>query len=348
MKKNNLKNFLTGVVALGTVLALLTGCTNATASVSGSVKAGESDDLRTLRVAIMTNQTDQYATYIGTEAGIFEKHNIKLDITEYVAGINTVDAIVNGTADTGLLADFAAVNRLGNTLHDTNLNLFAELSRSKSTQGGVYVAPEFADDPSRLSEGDGWIAQIGTVTEYINWQAQKALNLDPATQKTVNIDSQQTALALAQNGGASAVVASGAQAEKYENYGWVRILDYGDIGSVIGAYLVTTNDFLAENVDLLADYLVALDESVQYINDNLDDSAEKISARYGIDAEQFKLDWKVPSIIIGFSEEGAQNLDDVNSWAYGEGRYPEAYNVRDFIKTDAIEKAFPERVTIEK
>ncbi|MBR1864268.1 MAG: ABC transporter substrate-binding protein [Ruminococcus sp.] len=354
MKNINANKGYRKIIIAAAVAALaagtLTGC-GAKASAANSpavTKTEDGKELKTLRVAIMTGQPDQYADFIGTEEGIFEKHGIKLETTEYVAGINTVDAIVNGTADTGLLADFAAVNRIGNTLHDTDLDLFAELSSSKATDGGVYVAPEYADDVSKLADSAGWITHIGTVSEYYNWQGQVALGLDPATQKAVNTDSTQTALAAAANGEASAVVASGSQAKKYEEIGWKLAATSDEVGSVVGSYLVTTDGFIDANADLLADYLSALDESVQFINNDLDSAADRISAKFGIDAEQFKSDWKTRTIVIGFTEEGAANLDNVNEWALGQNKYPEAYNIRDFINTSAIEKAFPDRVTLTK
>lgn len=348
IKKLNIKKFLGTALISAVIISSFAGCASGSASNSNQASAEGNNELRNLRVALMTGQPDQYAVFIGTEEGIFEKHNIKLETTEYAAGINTVDAIVNGTADTGLLADFAAVNRFGNTLHDTNLNLFAELSSGKANDGGVYVAPEYANDLSKLADSAGWITNIGTVSEYYNWQGQVALGLDPSTQKAVNTDSTQTALAVASKGNASAVVAHGSLAKKYEELGWVLAATSDEVGSVIGGYLVTTNEFLDGNTDLLADYLTALNESVDYINHNLDESAKKISGKFGIEAEQFKADWKNQTIVIGFSEEGAKNLDDVNSWAFGQGKYPEEYNVRDFIRTEAIEKAFPDRVTLKK
>ena len=361
-KRINLKKVTLAAIALAFTMGTLTACgSSGSASASnnaettatntntslGSETAG-SGELQTIRVGIMTGQADQYAAYIGTEEGIYEKYGINLETTEYAVGINTVDAIVNGTADTGLLADFAAVNRIGNTLHATNLNLFAELSSSKATTGGVYVAPEYADNLDELENSAGWITNIGTVSEYYNWQAQVALGLDPDTQKAVNTDSTQTALAAATNGEATAVVASGSLAKKYEELGWTLVATSDEVGSVVGAYLVTTNEFLEGNTELLSNYLLALDESVNFINDNLDASAEKISAKFGVDKDQFISDWQTRTIIIGFTEEGAQNLDDVNAWAYGQGKYSEEYNIRDFIRTEAIEAAFPDRVTLSK
>ncbi len=357
MRSSNTIKALSTAIASTLAITMFAGCastsTTSTAEtysvdISASSSSDNNDSLRTIRVGIMTGQPDQYAAFIGTEEGIFEKYGIKLETTEYAAGINTVDAIVNGTADTGLLADFAAVNRIGNTLENTNLNLFAELGISVVNSGGIYVAPEYATDPSSLDGSAGWTVSIGTVSEYFVWQAQTYLGLDPDKQNLVPTDSSATALAAATKGDVSATVATGAQAARYEEIGWEKIASPNDFGYKVGTYLVTTNEYLDTNTDLLADYLKALDESVTYINNNLDGVADRVSVKFGISPEDFKLNWSQYDLIIGSTEEGAVHLEDVGAWAVSHGKYPTEYNIRDYIRTEAIEKAFPDRVTVKK
>lgn len=353
MKKRIIGKAVSIALVSAVISCTLAGCGGAgsdgSSSTAPAAPAEEgSGELKTIRVGIMTGQPDQYAVFIGSEEGIFEKNGLSVETSEYAVGINTVDAIVNGNADTGLLADFAAVNRLGNTLHNTNLNLFAELGMSTANSGGIYVAPEYADDPLSLDQTKGWITHIGTVSEYYTWQAQTYLGLDPDTQNLVNTDSNQTALAAASNGEATAVVETGSSAKRFEELGWVKIASPEDFGYQVGTYLVTTDEFLENNVDLLAAYLTALDESVQYINENLDDSAAKISEKFGVEEDDFKADWTRYNLIIGSTEEGAVHLEEVGKWAFSQGKYQEDYNIRDFIRTEAIEKAFPDRVTVKK
>ena len=349
-KSGKIKRIISLAVSIVLIISSLTACAKSAAKAGevSSTPTAEGTELRTIRVAFMTGQPDHYAAVIGQEEGIYEKHGIKLEATEYAYGINTIDAIANGTGDVGQCADFAGVNRIGNTLDYNQLVFYAELSSINSTTGGVYVAPEYADDLSKLEDSAGWITSIGTRTEYSNWYAQTALGLDPDKQKSVNTDSTATSLAAAQNGDASAVVASGSQAKKYEEYGWKLVATSDQVSAKTGAYLVTSKPYIEANADILADYLAALDESVKYINDHLDEVADRLSAKLGVDPENFKTDWKTPHIVIGFTEEGAQNLEDIAGWAATHGKYEKPYNVRDFIITTAVEKAFPDRVTIKK
>jgi len=352
MKKTvKTKRILSLAFAVLFIFASLTGCSKNEAKAGeadGTKQGTEGKELRTIRVAFMTGQTDHYAAVIGQEEGIYEKHGIKIEGTEYAYGINTIDAIANGTGDVGMCADFAGVNRIGNTLDYNQLVFYAELAVSNATTGGVYVAPEYADDLSKLENSPGWIASIGTRSEYSNWYAQTALGLDPDKQKAVNTDSTATALAAATNGEASVVVSSGSQAKKYEALGWKLVATSDQVSAATGSYLVTSKQYIEANADILADYLAALDESVKYINDHLDDVANRLSAKLGVDPENFKSDWKTPQIVIGFTEEGAQNLESIANWAADHGKFEKKYNVRDFIITTAVEKAFPDRLTIKK
>ncbi len=329
-------------IILSAILAL---STTALAACSNSAAPTGNGELKTLRVANMTGQPDQYADYIGIEQGIFKKYGIDVQTTEFVAGINTVDSIVTGTADTGILADFAAVNRFGNTLHANTLVIFSDLASGVSTNGGLYVAPKYADNLKALNDSEGWITQIGTVIEYFNWQAQTYLGLDISKQKVVQTDSNMTSLALAKNGDASAVVATGAQGKRYEEQGWKLVASPKDIGIDVSSYLITTKDFAEKNSELLANYIKALDESVAYINSHLDESAEKIAARFGIEAEDFKSNWTQLTIKFGLSEEAAAHLSSVKDWAFANGKFPEDYNIRQFYNDKAAKVAFPERVT---
>ena len=333
------KIFLAAVLAISSLS--LAACSK------NESKPENSDNLRVLRVANMTGQPDQYADYIGIEQGIFKKYNIDVQTTEFVAGINTIDSVVTGTADTGLLADFAAANRFGNTLHATNLVIFSDLSAGSSNNGGIYVAPKYANDLAALDGSRGWITNIGTVSEYYNWQAQKYLNLDPAKQKSIQADSSLTRLALAQNGGASAAVVTGSEIKRFEEKGWVKVADSNAAGINVYAYLITTKEFAEKNTDLLADYLKALKESFEYINANLDEAAVKISGRFGIDAEDFKSNWKQLNLRSGLSEDGAAHLSEIKDWAFENGKFPEDYNIRQFYYTNAAKTAFPDEVTVD-
>ena len=102
----NIKKIIAVIASTALTATLLASCGSSSSGKTAKKVTKDGKELSVLRVANMTGQPDQYADYIGMEQGIFEKYGISLETSEYAAGINTVDAIATGTADTGLLADF--------------------------------------------------------------------------------------------------------------------------------------------------------------------------------------------------------------------------------------------------
>ena len=334
------------------VFASLTGCGNTADSGKGESAAAStsssSEDLVTVRDAVMTGQLDQYATEVGIWQGIFEKYGIDLQTTEFVAGINTIDAVVNGTADIGMMADYATVNRLGNTLDATNLQIFSQISGGQAAlSGGLYVDPKYKDDLDSLDGSAGFMYQEGTVTYYYACKCIEYLGLDESKQNLINTDSSQTRLALIEKGGASAVYANGSEAKYIEDAGWVQVATSEEIGIQTGSYFLATDQYISDNIDTLANFLLAVDESTQYINDNLDESAQYLADKLGVKAEDFKENWKNYNFEPGFSEEATEHLEDIEAWGYKHGSFPTDYDIRDFINTDVVKIAFPDKVSIQ-
>ena len=344
MKKRVISLAATAVFILGA----LSGCgstssdnstqtTKETTEETASSDASTSDgDLVTVRDAVMTGQLDQYATEVGLWQGLFEKYGIDLKTTEFVAGINTIDSVVSGTADIGMMADYAAVNRLGNTLDATDLKIFSQISGGGTAQsGGLYVDPKYADDLESLDGSEGFMYQEGTVSYYYASKCIEYLGLDESKQNLINTDSSQTRLALIQKGGASAVYANGSEANYIEDAGWVLAATSQEIGIQTGTYFLATDKYISENKEVLAKFLQAIDESTQYISDHLDESAEYLEGKLGIKAEDFKANWVNYSFEPGFSEEATQHLEDIEKWGFEHGSFPKDYNISNVINLKA-------------
>ncbi len=346
------KRFFALFTTLLILVAVLAGCNKSAApsnsaggKPSGEEEASGEKELIKLRVAVMTGTFTQYTALIGKEQDIFKKYGIDLEITEYAAGINTIDAVVSGQADIGMMADFAAVNRIGNTLDSTNLILISEI-QGGSVIGGLYVAPEYADNLSALS-GKGFINSVGTVQEYYNSTVFQKLGFDEKQQKLLNSDGNSTSLALAQSGDASAVFASGASTSYYEDLGWKKALSAEELGIATYSYYLTTTAYNTENTRLIADFLTATQESYDYIVNHLEDAASYFESSLGLSAKDFTKDWTAAKSRIGFSEDGVKQLETIAAWAYQNDRYPKEYDIREYINTDALKIAYPDKITIQ-
>lgn len=332
-----------GITALilGMTASSLTGCGNKEETQEGNA------ELRVLNQAVMTGQLDYYAAIVGNDQGIFEKHGIDLKTTEYVAGIYTIDAIVNGTASVGMMADYATINRIGNTLHDTDLNIFSELSGGEVQNGGLYVAPEYENDLKAIDGTKGFITQTGTVSDYYVAKAIEYIGIPEENQNLLNTDSVQTQLSLVQQNAASAIYASGSTAEKVEGYGWKQAASSQDLGIQTGSYLLASKSFLADNGGLLADYLEGLKETSEFLKTNTDEAAEIIAKETGAVKEDVKKNIEAINCRVGLSQEGYEHLQEINDWAFSHNRFKEAYDIKDFYNTSVLEIKMQELVTLE-
>lgn len=340
MKNKFRKTIIAGLTTV-LLVSSLTGCGN-----SKTIQTSNNSDLRVLNQAVMTNQVDYYAAYVGKDQGIFEKHGIDLQVTEYVAGIYTIDAIVNGTASVGMMADYATVNRLGNTLHATDLKIFSELYSGGVLNGGLYVAPEYVDDLGKLDGSTGFITQTGTVSDYYVIKSIDYLGLDEENQTLLNTDSAQTQLALVQQNAASAIYASGSTATKVEEYGWKQVATSEELGIQTGAYLLANKSFIDDNKDILSDYLAALQETVEFIHNNTDKAADIIVAKTGAAKEDVVANLEQVSLNVGISQGGYEHLTEINDWAFAHNRFKEAYDIKDFFDTRVLEIKHSDLITV--
>lgn len=340
MKQKRIKAF--AAILSWTFLLSMTGCGSQAEAPADGAAEGELD---VINEAVMTGGFDYYTTAIGKWQGIFEKYGIDLQITEYVSGIRTIDAIVNDTSSIGMMANYAAVNRIGNTLHDTNLVLISEMGGA-NWDGGLYVAPQYADNLEALDGSEGFVTSIGTSSDYYVWKFMEYLGLDPDKQNWVNTDSDATALAVVQRGDASAYFTSGAQAERVEEYGWVLAVPLRELTDLArGHYFITTEEYYEENQELLVRWMKAVQESFNYIHEHLEECGDYLEAAYSVDKKVFEDEWNSMVSKLGFSQEGAQALIDMEEWCYDNGRFEEDYDITQFIRPEVALEAVPENTT---
>lgn len=323
----------------------LTACGNG--NKQNSSTAQNKDGLKTIRLGVMTANVDYFAAKYEDVLKIYEKHGIKLEVSEFPKGVNTVDALVAGTVDIGQLSDYATVNRLGNAGKNSDLVIFSQLFDGTAKKGGLYVDPQYKDDLSKLDGSKGFIVNTGMVSEYYTNVVIEKLGLKVENQNFVKTDSDQTSLALAKKGDASAIFTIEALSNHVAEQGWVLAKPAEEFEISTGSYWLTNKKF-AEDSELLEEFLKASQEIFDYITDHTDEVAEYFEKKVGLSKNDFFTVWNGRTHRVGFSEEAAAHLDSIQEWAFAHGRYKEAVNIRDFIDVTAAQKAVPDKVTIKK
>ncbi|MEE8717317.1 MAG: ABC transporter substrate-binding protein [Coriobacteriales bacterium] len=337
---------IAGVVVLATLTAGATGCGSGEpeargdspeASQTGASDGGDSTQgLVPVNVGVMTGNLDQSLVAIGRERGTFEGHGLDVRVSEYAAGINTVDAIVTGQNDIGLLADYAAVNRLGNTSDSTDLRLFVNYQRSHITK--LYVNPDRVKTVGDLA-GQGFVTLPGTVWDYWVGKTYEYAGISEADRDVINVDSAQDALGVLTRGDGVAFWASGANASKLEEAGFEPILTMDDLGIFVDSYFVSTSAYLDANPQVAQRFLEALREIEEWVEGNLDEAGRVVEGQTTQPADQFVENVKQFTLSTSLGQDAIDHLNDIKDWARDAGKFENDFEVTDFIDTKPLEDA---------
>lgn len=359
MRKRNivkmmLATLLTGVLAFG-----LAGCgstqtketateTETKTETEETTDQAQTDDkteeLQTIRLGVMTAYVDSWVAIVGQEKGIYEKYGIDLQRTDFAAGINTVDAVTTNQIDIGFTADFAGINRIGNTQDNTDIRYFAGISIGKNSQ--LYVNPEVITSKEDLKNAR-IITQLGTVWEYYNANALEYAGYDAKDYEIIAVDSGQDGLALCSKGDADAFFSSGENASRLESYGWKPLFSQEDIGAETYCLYMANNEYLNSNKELIGKFIQATQETMDYIKANIDDSATILNDKAGLDPEVFKntvADITYDTKVDQNSFDALQKLAD---WTQANGYYEKPVTVANYLNTDALASVFPDKVSYE-
>lgn len=296
----------------------------------------------TIRVGVCAGDQNQYLKILDDHTNFFKDRGINFETTEFAAGINTIDALTIDQLDIGGFADYAGINRIGNTLAETDLRAITSTGINKTTT--LYVNPEHIKKVEDL-EGAVLLSQAGVVFEYEYGKLVETYNLDPSKIELTNVSSAQEALALATTNSGDAYWAGAQVQPKFEAAGWVPLVNIVDVGAPMYTFLVANNSYLESHKEEVAKYFAVSEEGFEYINDNLDEFAGWVEEELGLKKDLVISGWKETTHGYGFTQEAYDDLYSVEEWCYNNGNFPTQYDPADFINTDALALYKPDSVT---
>lgn len=348
MKHFNLKS-LQKITALVVLTALtVTGCGNTNSPASSNSSGGSSDTaaqkLTKVNFGVVTNSPTHWISILDKDTGIFAKHGIELVSTEFAMGINAVDSMALNQVDFTSTADYAGVNRIGNTADKTNFRYLAETCAGNT--GDLYVNPKLIKKPSDL-EGKTVITIAGTVYDYYYAKLFETYKLDKSKIKTATVSSAAEAAAIAKGKGDGVAFwsSAGGANKQLEEAGWKPLVSLKDIGLSLHQYINGSSDFVENNPKVTQEFLTAYEESLEYIYSHLDETAKTINKKTGLDESIYK-DTFNDTYELSFSQESYEALQDINTWCRGNGNYTTDYDVADYILSDPLKAAYPDKVTL--
>jgi NitT/TauT family transport system substrate-binding protein len=342
MKRKEMRVVFFGLAAalLGAVLTSA-GCAKKQAAADSAGTAGTAETIDTIRLGVMTDSITDYLGAVGSSEGIFAKHGLKVEITSFAMGINTIDAVTIGQMDIGGGADFAVLNRLGGS-PATPLRVFAGLGDVVNSSR-LYTRDPSVNSPADLA-GKSIVVQLGTVNEYYHAQTLAAAGISQSDVKFLPVESPMEGVVLIQNGTAQAMWASARAAEALEAIADVRSVARLDTYVASTVHVgIATEQYLKENQRAVEKYLKATEEIYRFIKDNPQRTAEIVNKLNATPEAQVLSNMQVWINYVEFDQKFYDSLQSLYTWAESKGIIKYPYDLHTYVNVDALKSAFPGR-----
>src|SRR3954471_19297232 len=337
MSMKNLKSIFAILLIIASLV--ITGCSSKS---SGSTE-NNGKETNTIRMAIDTAAGGSFQFRAAEKQGYFEKNAVEAQLTNFAMGVDTINAVLTKQADTGIAADYVAINSVAKG----DLVIIGTLTRAneKSSKEQQLLVKGNIKTPSDL-KGKKIGVNKGTVNEYVWSQYLKKNQIKETDIEFVPFSTPDEAIVGIQKGDIEAVWASGSLLEKYKAIDGVSQLD--DLlgaGVSIDGYLLADRSFVEQNPKAIENALKALNEGIEYVKSNKEDTAKLAFEQLKIPAEDALKDIERQNYVLGFTKEDAAHLEEMKKWIEERGLLKESFDLKDKLLLDPLKNAFPETVT---
>jgi NitT/TauT family transport system substrate-binding protein len=316
--------------------ALLAGC-------SGSDDP-PAEGTETIRLGVMVDSPAAYAAAYGTAEGIWAKHGLTVDSSTFSMGIETLDAIALGQKDLGGAADFAAVNRFGGAA-DNQLRLFAVETTSKVNAWAFWAKDDSVDALTDL-EGQKVVTQLGTVVEYWLAVALTDAGVDLDSVEFVPADSPMAAVALLQNGSASAAILNAVASKEAANIDGAH--EFATFDGLLPPTLslgIASASYLADHADAVQKYLEAQGEIFAAFEADPDAAAAVIAEELNAPVDPIAVNIKNTNFHLDLTPAEVGTMKSIYQWGVDNGKVKNEYDLDDYIVAGPLKAAAPDKVT---
>jgi sulfonate transport system substrate-binding protein len=338
-----MKNIKSSIMIFSIFTSLIiAGCSNSSKESAGSAKAG-GNETSTIRMAIDTAAGGSLQFRETEEQGYFKKHQVDAKLSNFAMGIDTINAVLTEQADTGIAADYVAINSLAKG----NMVIVATITRgteatSKANQLLVTSNIKSASDLKGRKLG----VNKGTVNEYVWAKYLKANHLSEKDITFVPYSTPDEAIVGVKNGDIDAVWVGGALLEKFKSIGGVhQIDDLLGAGVTIDSYLLAKKSIVDENPKAIENALKALNEGIQFVNNHKEETAKLAFKQLKLPEDGVLKDLQRSNYVLGFTQEDAAHLEDMKNWMEDKGILSNSFDLKEKLSLDPLKKALPESVT---
>lgn len=330
------KKILAGILLVAMTLSL-SACGN---SSSDSSSADDSKELIPVSIGIDAGQL-AFVQIVAKEKGYYEENGLDAELISYAAGIETINAVVLGEVQIGAAYDYAACTRLA---EKTNLRLASsyvinsdDAEWFETTLEGVTSAEDLKGKKIGLIQG--------TVEEYLWAKELESVGLTTEDVEINYLGSKAEVIAAYASGQVDAIEGSATYAEQIEAVEGRTVLNTGgDINQTVQGYIMADETLLEEQPEVIEGYYKAIQEALDYIEENSDDAAQLCADYMTLKKADVLSSFEAYHYELRFLQEDYDHLQDIADWCYASGLTDEI-QVKDYMNIDSIANVYPDKVT---
>lgn len=284
--------------------------------------------------------TDGYSmgalAIIASSKGFLKEEGINPIVQTYSYGVDTVDAVLAGNAEFGVIIDFPLLTRFA----AGKLMSPAVIAEPLPGWHKLYTLADI-EVPAGLKGKTIGVA-TGTAQEFVTRTYLSDNGLDPDKDVTLVGFSSLFEIVGAMKAArvdAAWIWGEGVQTMDADSK-WKFIADDGIVNQSTSALLVTTKEYYAANKDKVVRSLKAFQKAAEYLQANLDEATAEIATSVGGDAAQIKNVVSQQRYGLTFGSSPVSSLQKKYDFLVAAGKI-EAYDFAAQFDTSALREAVP-------
>jgi NitT/TauT family transport system substrate-binding protein len=294
----------------------------------------------------LANDTVRYATdgyglgaiiIVASEKGFFKQQGIDPVIQTYSAGIDTVDAVLAGNADFGVIIDFPLLTRFGAG------KLISPVVLGSPKPGYHKLYAKVGLTTKEGFTGKTFGVATGTAQEFLTRGYIAKLGLDPDKDvKLIGFNDQFNIVGAMKAGQVDAAWVWGEGADTFKaDTKFALVADDSVVGQSTSALLATSKDYASKHGEIEVKTLKALAEAADYIATDRSSAAQIVARAVGADVEVVKPAVEDNRYKLNFSHEAVEGLKEKYDFLVKAGKIP-PYDFAAQFDSKALRSALPD------
>lgn len=312
---------------------------------AGPEEPAETDDVDPVSVKIAAD-----SFLLGTQAwvaqdrGFFEDQAVDADVSMFGTGIEAIQGVIASQADIGHALDFAVLNLVAAA--DENMSIIGAIAQPSPGFHSLAVSNDITSAADLTGKKIGYVE--GTSEHFVTIQHLEQNGIDVTDVELVNMPGLFELVGALKTGDVDAGwtwLDGTNQAAEDPN---LSILgNDSEVLETVAIYLIAETGWATENPETIERVLAAYDDASEYIASDVEGAAKIVADGTGGDAEVFAASLPGQNFQVGLTQPMLDSLDAIAQFLIDSDVLADDFDVRDFLKLDAMESAVPGSITAE-